>query len=78
MAKKDRMRAGVELASERLMGALSQLEETIPFGPSRVQMSESELKKNLQNAQGKTLMRFLEQLGPDNIRDILAAREENG
>ena len=72
---KDISRKAMEGAASALVRVRNSIRETIPYGPSKVRMTPSELRKALQSARPDSLQQLMQYLGPERaIQMLMGAR----
>lgn len=73
--KDDMSRRAVLKAADRVGRTLELIQKMLPYGPTKVQMSEGEYKDALREADTRTLQRMLEEQGTQSpAMDIIRER----
>ena len=61
--KNDMSYRAVKKAGRAMQAAMKRLKAAMPYGPTKVQMSQVEFRKQLEGASGQQLVQYMEQLG---------------
>ena len=75
LAKDDMTRRMTVKVAKRLNKVLVRLNNKMPLGPDQVEMTDTELRRNLKQAKSDTLVQFIEQLGSEGIMSILKEQQ---
>ena len=75
MAKKDLTRLALERNLPILTAVKALLKEQVPYGPMRVQMTPSELKREIEKVRGGGIAALINSLGAEQVQKIM--RDDN-
>ena len=77
MADKDISRLALEGAASALARVRKTVRETMPYGPAKVKLTPSELRKRLQNSSPDALQQIMKYLGPEQAMQMLLGVRQN-
>ena len=68
---KDISRQALEGAASALINVRRTIKAAMPYGPAKVRLTPSELRKKLQNSSPDSLQRIMQYLGPEQAMQML-------
>lgn len=68
---KDISRLALEGAASALMRVRKTVQDAMPYGPAKVRLTPSELRKKLQNSSPDAIQRLMQYLGPEQAVQML-------
>ena len=74
---KDISRVAVERAAATLVRVKRAVQGTIPYGPSKVKLTASELRRTLQSSGPDSITRLMQYLGPEQAMQMLLGARKN-